>query len=59
MYRTNSVLQDLPEFSKSFSFKKTAAKMKPEPRRILYAHGFDADADRVSFGRFLCSHKLL
>jgi endothelin-converting enzyme/putative endopeptidase len=33
-YRTNSVLQDLPEFAKSFSCKKTAAMVKAEPCRV-------------------------
>jgi len=33
-YRTNTVLQDLPEFAKSFSCKKTAAMVKPEPCRV-------------------------
>jgi endothelin-converting enzyme/putative endopeptidase len=33
-YRTNSVLQDLPEFGKSFSCKKTAAMMSPKPCRV-------------------------
>jgi endothelin-converting enzyme/putative endopeptidase len=33
-YRTNTVLQDLPEFAKSFSCKKTAAMVNPKPCRI-------------------------
>jgi len=33
-YRTNSVLQDLPEFAKSFSCKKTAAMVNPKPCRV-------------------------
>jgi endothelin-converting enzyme/putative endopeptidase len=33
-YRTNTVLQDLPEFAKSFSCKKTAAMVIPKPCRI-------------------------
>jgi endothelin-converting enzyme/putative endopeptidase len=33
-YRTNSVLQDLPEFGKSFSCKKTAAMISPKPCRV-------------------------
>jgi endothelin-converting enzyme/putative endopeptidase len=33
-YRTNIVLQDLPEFAKSFSCKKTAAMVSPTPCRI-------------------------
>ena len=33
-YRTNTVLQDLPEFAKSFSCKKTAAMVKPDPCRV-------------------------
>jgi endothelin-converting enzyme/putative endopeptidase len=33
-YRTNSVLQDLPEFAKSFSCKKTAAMVSPKPCRV-------------------------
>ena len=33
-YRTNTVLQDLPEFAKSFSCKKTAAMVNPKPCRV-------------------------
>jgi endothelin-converting enzyme/putative endopeptidase len=33
-YRTNTVLQDLPEFAKSFSCKKTAAMVKAEACRV-------------------------
>jgi endothelin-converting enzyme/putative endopeptidase len=33
-YRTNTVLQDLPEFAKSFSCKKTAAMINPRPCRV-------------------------
>jgi len=33
-YRTNTVLQDLPEFAKSFSCKKTAAMVVPKPCRV-------------------------
>ena len=33
-YRTNSVLQDLPEFARSFSCKKTAAMVSPQPCRV-------------------------
>src|ERR1035437_2796429 len=33
-YRTNTVLQDLPEFATSFSCKKTAAMVNPKPCRI-------------------------
>jgi endothelin-converting enzyme/putative endopeptidase len=33
-YRTNSVLQDLPEFGKSFSCKKAAAMVSPKPCRV-------------------------
>jgi len=33
-YRTNTVLQDLPEFAKSFSCKKSAAMLNPKPCRI-------------------------
>jgi endothelin-converting enzyme/putative endopeptidase len=33
-YRTNTVLQDLPDFGKSFSCKKTAAMVSPKPCRI-------------------------
>ncbi|MGD0800072.1 MAG: M13 family metallopeptidase [Terracidiphilus sp.] len=33
-YRTNSVLQDLPEFAKSFSCKKTAAMVSAKPCRV-------------------------
>jgi endothelin-converting enzyme/putative endopeptidase len=33
-YRTNSVLQDLPEFAKSFSCKKTAAMVKEKACRV-------------------------
>ena len=33
-YRTNTVLQDLPEFAKSFSCKKTAAMVNPQPCRV-------------------------
>jgi putative endopeptidase len=33
-YRTNSVLQDLPEFGKSFSCKKTAPMVSDKPCRI-------------------------
>jgi endothelin-converting enzyme/putative endopeptidase len=33
-YRTNSVLQDLPEFAKSFSCKKTASMVSPKPCRV-------------------------
>ena len=33
-YRTNSVLQDLPEFAKSFSCKKTAAMVAAKPCRV-------------------------
>ena len=33
-YRTNSVLQDLPEFGKSFSCKKTATMVSPKPCRV-------------------------
>ncbi len=33
-YRTNSVLQDLPEFAKSFSCRKTAAMVSPKPCRV-------------------------
>ena len=33
-YRTNSVLQDLPEFAKSFSCKKTSAMVNPKPCRV-------------------------
>jgi endothelin-converting enzyme/putative endopeptidase len=33
-YRTNTVLQDLPEFAKSFSCRKPAAMVKPKPCRV-------------------------
>ena len=33
-YRTNSVLQDLPEFAKSFSCKKTATMVSATPCRV-------------------------
>jgi len=33
-YRTNTVLQDLPAFAKSFSCKKTAAMVNPKPCRV-------------------------
>jgi endothelin-converting enzyme/putative endopeptidase len=33
-YRTNTVLQDLPEFAKSFSCKKTATMANPKPCRV-------------------------
>jgi putative endopeptidase len=33
-YRTNTVLQDLPEFAKSFSCKKTAAMVSFKPCRV-------------------------
>jgi putative endopeptidase len=33
-YRTNTVLQDLPEFARSFSCKKTAAMVIPNPCRV-------------------------
>ncbi len=33
-YRTNTVLQDLPEFAKSFSCKKTAAMVSAKPCRV-------------------------
>jgi endothelin-converting enzyme/putative endopeptidase len=33
-YRTNSVLQDLPEFAKSFSCKKTDRMVSPKPCRV-------------------------
>ena len=33
-YRTNTVLQDLPEFAKSFSCKKTAPMVAPTPCRV-------------------------
>ncbi len=33
-YRTNSVLQDLPEFARSFQCKKTAAMVSPKPCRV-------------------------
>jgi endothelin-converting enzyme/putative endopeptidase len=33
-YRTNTVLQDLPEFAKSFSCRKTAAMVNPKPCRV-------------------------
>ena len=33
-YRTNTVLQDLPEFAKSFSCKKTSAMVIPQPCRV-------------------------
>jgi endothelin-converting enzyme/putative endopeptidase len=33
-YRTNTVLQDLPEFAKSFQCKKTAAMVNPRPCRV-------------------------
>ncbi len=33
-YRTNTVLQDLPEFAKSFRCKKTAAMVNPKPCRV-------------------------
>ena len=33
-YRTNSVLQDLPEFAKSFSCKKTAVMVAAKPCRV-------------------------
>jgi len=33
-YRTNTVLQDLPEFAKSFSCRKTAAMVNPNPCRV-------------------------
>jgi endothelin-converting enzyme/putative endopeptidase len=33
-YRTNSVLQDLPEFARSFQCKKTAAMVSPKPFRV-------------------------
>jgi endothelin-converting enzyme/putative endopeptidase len=33
-YRTNTILQDLPEFAKSFSCKKTAAMVNPKPCRV-------------------------
>jgi len=33
-YRTNTVLQDLPDFAKSFSCKKTAPMVNPKPCRV-------------------------
>jgi endothelin-converting enzyme/putative endopeptidase len=33
-YRTNSILQDLPEFGKSFSCKPTAKMVSPNPCRV-------------------------
>jgi endothelin-converting enzyme/putative endopeptidase len=33
-YRTNTVLQDLPEFAKSFSCRKPAAMVSPKPCRV-------------------------
>ena len=33
-YRTNTVLQDLPEFAKSFSCKKTDKMVSPKPCRV-------------------------
>jgi putative endopeptidase len=33
-YRTNTVLEDLPEFAKSFSCKKTAPMVAPTPCRV-------------------------
>jgi endothelin-converting enzyme/putative endopeptidase len=33
-YRTNTILQDLPEFAKSFSCKKTAAMVSAKPCRV-------------------------
>ena len=33
-YRTNTVLTDLPEFAKSFSCRKTAAMVSPNPCRV-------------------------
>jgi endothelin-converting enzyme/putative endopeptidase len=33
-YRTNSVLQDLPEFAKGFNCKKTAKMVSPNPCRV-------------------------
>ena len=33
-YRTNTVLQDLPEFAKSFSCRKTAPMVAPTPCRV-------------------------
>jgi len=33
-HRTNAVLQDLPEFAKSFSCKKTDKMVKPDPCRV-------------------------
>jgi endothelin-converting enzyme/putative endopeptidase len=33
-YRTNTVLQDLPEFAKSFICKKTAPMVNPKPCRV-------------------------
>jgi endothelin-converting enzyme/putative endopeptidase len=33
-YRTNTVLQDLPEFAKSFSCKPTAKMVNPKPCRV-------------------------
>jgi endothelin-converting enzyme/putative endopeptidase len=33
-YRTNTVLQDLPEFAKSFQCKKTAPMVNPKPCRV-------------------------
>jgi endothelin-converting enzyme/putative endopeptidase len=33
-YRTNTVLQDLPEFATSFSCKKSATMVKPKPCRV-------------------------
>jgi predicted metalloendopeptidase len=33
-YRTNTVLEDLPEFGKSFSCKKTAPMMASTPCRV-------------------------
>jgi putative endopeptidase len=33
-YRTNTVLTDLPEFAKSFSCKKTAPMVAPQPCRV-------------------------
>jgi len=33
-YRTNTVLQDLPEFARSFSCRKAAAMVNPKPCRV-------------------------
>jgi predicted metalloendopeptidase len=33
-HRTNSVLQNLPEFAKSFNCKKDAKMMSPTPCRV-------------------------